>query len=56
MRIEDTFEKLVTLYNKPFEELKLQEDISSFTINKGNTGTLFTSAVRYAKRQQVNRF
>lgn len=38
MRLEDVFDKLPALYNKRFGELKLQEDISGFTINKGNTG------------------
>lgn len=38
MRLEDVFSKLPALYNKRFGDLKLQEDISGFTINKGNTG------------------
>lgn len=38
MRLEDVFLQLPELYNKRFGQLKLQEDISSFTINKGNTG------------------
>lgn len=38
MRLEDVFSKLPALYGKTFKELKLQEDISGFTINKGNTG------------------
>lgn len=38
MKLEDVFSKLPALYNKKFGDLKLQEDISGFTINKGNTG------------------
>ncbi|UNK05507.1 hypothetical protein MN210_00825 [Psychrobacter raelei] len=38
MRLEEVFDKLPKLYNKPFSELKLEEDISGFSINKGNTG------------------
>lgn len=38
MKLEDVFARLPSLYQKKFQELKLQEDISSFTINKGNTG------------------
>lgn len=38
MRLEDVFSKLPALYNKKFGDLKLQEDISGFRINKGNTG------------------
>lgn len=38
MNLEDVFEKLPKLYNKRFGELKLQEDISGFTLNKGNAG------------------
>lgn len=38
MKLEEVFHKLPRLYYKPFSELKLQEDISGFTINKGNTG------------------
>lgn len=33
MKLEDVFEKLPQLYNKKFGELKLQEDISGFSIN-----------------------
>ncbi len=38
MRLEDVFSQLPSLYHKKFRDLKLQEDISGFTINKGNTG------------------
>ncbi|WP_066804342.1 hypothetical protein [Moraxella oblonga] len=38
MKLTDVFSKLPELYYKPFRELKRQEDITSFTINKGNTG------------------
>lgn len=38
MKLTDVLPKLPALYHKPFAELKLQEDITGFTINKGNTG------------------
>lgn len=38
MKLADTFAILPTLYYKTFSELKRQENISSFIINKGNTG------------------
>ena len=38
MKLEEVFDKLPDLYYKKFSELKLQEDIGGFTINKGNTG------------------
>ncbi len=38
MRLEDVFPRLPELYNRRFDDLRLQEDISGFTINKGNTG------------------
>lgn len=38
MKLTDVFDKLTTLYYKPFSELKHQEELSNFTINKGNTG------------------
>lgn len=38
MQLEEVFSKLPTFYEKKFLELKLQEDISGFSINKGNTG------------------
>lgn len=38
MKLTDVFDKLPALYHKPFSQLKLQEDLTSFTINKGNTG------------------
>ena len=38
MKLVDVFDKLPALYHKPFSQLKLQEDLTSFTINKGNTG------------------
>lgn len=38
MKLTDVFPKLPLIYYKPFYLLKMQEDITSFTINKGNTG------------------
>ena len=38
MKLEEIIPKLPEIYQKKFLELKLEEDISGFTINKGNTG------------------
>ncbi len=38
MKLTDVFPKLPNLYHKKFSELKLEKDISGFTVNKGNTG------------------
>lgn len=38
MKLTDVFCKLPDFYYKPFSDLKLQEDLTGFTINKGNTG------------------
>lgn len=38
MKLADTFSILPTLYYKTFSELKRQENISGFAVNKGNTG------------------
>lgn len=38
MKLTDTFDKLPSLYNIPFSILKLQEDLSHFSFNKGQTG------------------
>lgn len=38
MKLTDTFNILPTLYYKPFSELKLQKNMTGFTINKGNKG------------------
>ena len=38
MKLTDVFCKLPDFYYKPFADLKLQEDLTGFTINKGNTG------------------
>ncbi len=38
MKLTDVFSKLPDFYYKPFSVLKLQEDLTGFTINKGNTG------------------
>lgn len=38
MRLEEVFDRLPELYNRRFSELRAQENIDGFVINKGGTG------------------
>ena len=56
MRLEDVFSKLPSLYNKKFGDLKLQEDISAFTINKGNTGQFLQQLLNMPNNSNLTDF
>jgi DNA mismatch repair protein MutH len=56
MRLTDVFDKLTTLYYRPFSELKQQEDISSFTINKGNTGQFLQELLNMPNNSHLTDF
>ena len=56
MKLEDVFEKLPQLYNKKFGELKLQEDISGFSINKGNTGQILQQLLDMPNNSKLTDF
>lgn len=56
MLLEETFDILPKLYNKPFRELKLQADISSFTVNKGNTGQFLQALLKMPNNSKLTDF
>lgn len=56
MKLSDVFSKLPTIYHKPFSELKLQEDITGFTINKGNTGQFLQQLLNMPNNSNLTDF
>lgn len=56
MNLEDVFTQLPELYNKKFSELKLQKDISGFTVNKGNAGQFLQELLNMPNNSKLTDF
>lgn len=56
MKLADVLPQLPNLYHKKFSELKLQEDISGFTINKGNTGQFLQNLLDMPNNSKLTDF
>lgn len=56
MKLTDVFDILPSLYNKPFSILKHEQDISGFTINKGNTGQFLQELLNIPNNSNLTDF